>query len=127
MSEAGSTSKPLAHSQSRRKRALVVLTSVSAIIVGLALASSTVVAGAATPPIHDPAIHAPTRAQVARTDAPPFTTFADPRHDIVRPHDVVSGPDGNLWFTAAGNKVGRITPDRSEERRVGKECRSMWE
>src|SRR5687768_18461179 len=69
---------------------------------------------------------------------------------------IVTGPDGALWFTERSvNKIGRmsaggvvteypgLTPgeptsitvgpdralwfaDRSEERRVGKECRSWW-
>src|SRR5258707_10869871 len=49
------------------------------------------------------------------------------------PHDPAVGADGALWFTEQmANKLGRLDPvtgtfkERSEERRVGKECRSRW-
>ena len=25
------------------------------------------------------------------------------------PQDIAAGPDGNLWFTEGGNRIGRIT------------------
>ena len=41
---------------------------------------------------------------------PPITTFSDPGHHLRRPRDIVAGPDGNLWFTADTDQIGRITP-----------------
>src|SRR5687768_8034103 len=55
-----------------------------------------------------------------------------------RVHDVAPAPDGTIWYTAQRQgalgildpKTGRIRHvplgERSEERRVGKECRSRW-
>src|SRR5260370_35850195 len=41
------------------------------------------------------------------------------------PEDIVVGPDGKIYICDSDNNdIRRI--DRSEERRVGKECRSRW-
>ena len=39
-----------------------------------------------------------------------FTTYRVPTANST-PHDIVSGPDGNVWFTEkTGNKIGRLVP-----------------
>jgi streptogramin lyase len=37
------------------------------------------------------------------------TTFGDPSHRLRHPRDIAAGPDGNLWFTADRELIGRIT------------------
>jgi streptogramin lyase len=58
--------------------------------------------------LHAPPARATTPAQ---PDQPPITTFSDPQHRFRSPRSVAFGPDGNLWFTAADDLVGRFTPD----------------
>ena len=46
--------------------------------------------------------------------------------DAVRVPVIASGGVGNLDHLTAGVKEGHADAVRSEERRVGKECRSRW-
>ena len=39
------------------------------------------------------------------------TTFLDPTGRLQNPRDVTAGPDGNLWFTAGRDQLGRITTE----------------
>src|SRR5262245_14523435 len=91
------------------KRALAVLTGVVvvALSVGVVVWASV---GKPAAPAHHTATHEASLPQTVRTDAGAFTVFSDTRHRVVRPRDIVAGPDGNLWFTAEKNAVGRITP-----------------
>ena len=41
----------------------------------------------------------------------------DLKGEANRPYSIVTGPDGNLWFTESdGNSIGRITPDGQAKR-----------
>ena len=41
----------------------------------------------------------------------PCATAAHARRPVLAgPTDIVAGPDGNLWFTEWGDRIGRITP-----------------
>src|SRR5262245_10436781 len=45
--------------------------------------------------------------------APPdrITTFADPAGLVDEPNGIVTGPDGNLWFTSTdSDRIGRLNP-----------------
>ena len=47
------------------------------------------------------------------TTAGAISTFEDPAGQVSNPEEIVTGPDGNLWFTNSGTtpaRIGRITP-----------------
>jgi hypothetical protein len=88
---------------------LVVLSGVIAVTVSGMSVRWAIAAGTATRPTLHPA--SPSRPSTpARTDAALFTVFSGSDHGVARPRDVAAGPDGNLWFTAAHDRVGRVTP-----------------
>src|SRR5688572_32770708 len=58
---------------------------------------------------------------VCSSDLITFTTREGLSNDLVRP--VFEDSKGNVWMGTDGGGLNRL---RSEERRVGKECRSRW-
>src|SRR2546426_11633050 len=94
------------------------------------------------PPRSPPSLHAPLPIPVRPPAAPQALGIGVPApHGVVAPrHDVVVilvppvGPDRPAEILAVTRRAARIHVDhdvaaggeRSEERRVGKECRSRW-
>ena len=61
-----------------------------------------------------------------RGDSSRISTSNTPFHDG---YAYLTTDDGGFYIdatTAKGNERIRVNPKRSEERRVGKECRSRW-
>src|SRR6266516_6797231 len=93
------------------KRVLAVLSGLVAVTASVGLVVWATAGGAATPSTRHSGTSARSQALAVRTEAEPFTMFSGAGHGVVRPRDVAVGSDGNLWFTAANDRVGRITPE----------------
>ena len=57
-----------------------------------------------------------------------MTTCTERRKIPMKPQDVTNGPGEHAIFMVFGlrDEKGTLNLTRSEERRVGKECRSRW-